>query len=60
MALTVHHRFRRRSSIWLLAAVLLGTPALSSAQNKTDDASPAVDADAAKAAETGDASPKTG
>ena len=45
--MTVHQRFRRRFSIWLLAAVLLGTPALSSAQDKTDDASP----------NTGDASP---
>ena len=50
--MTIHHRFRRRSSIWLLVAVLLGATPLSFAQNKTDDASPAVDAaEAAKAAE---------
>jgi hypothetical protein len=63
-ALTVHQRFRRRFSIWLLAAVLLGTPALSSAQDKTDDASPNT-GDASPNTDdaspnTGDASPKTG
>jgi hypothetical protein len=55
MALTIHHRFRRRSSIWLLVAVLLGAPPMLFAQNKTDDASPAVDADAAKAAKAAEA-----
>ena len=55
-ALTIHHRFRRRSSIWLLVAVLLGAPALSFAQDKTDDASPTID-DASPT--TDDASPAT-
>jgi hypothetical protein len=43
----MHHRFRRQSSVWLLAAVLLGAPQPSFAQNAPDEtyaASPAVEA----------------
>jgi hypothetical protein len=42
----MHHRFRRRSSVWLLAAVLLGAAPPSFAQSGADTtaASPAVEA----------------